>query len=259
MTASAARKSKPGHALPRVIGHRGACGLAPENTVASFRKAAELGVRWVEFDVHLSADGIPVVIHDDTVNRTTSGRGAVAFLNLAELQALDAGTWFEPRFQGERVPTLEAIVTLLGKLGLGAVVEIKPSPGTEAATAEAAVRLLLQRWPDHLPPPMVSSFKRAALERAREVAPGIARALLVGRVRNGWQREVDRLGCAALHADQRRLDERIVASVTHAGLPLFAYTVNDEARAAELFRWGVAAVFSDRPDLIEPVARAAAV
>ena len=71
MTASAARKSKPGHALPRVIGHRGACGLAPENTIASFRKAAELGVRWVEFDVHLSADGIPVVIHDDTVNRTT--------------------------------------------------------------------------------------------------------------------------------------------------------------------------------------------
>src|SRR5438105_7019037 len=146
MTASAARKSKPGHALPRVIGHRGACGLAPENTIASFREAAELGVRRVEFDVHLSADGIPVVIHDDTVNRTTSGRGAVASLNLAELQALDAGTWFAPRFQGERVPTLGATVTLLGKLRLGAVVEITPSPGTDAATAEAAVRVLLHRF-----------------------------------------------------------------------------------------------------------------
>lgn len=257
MTASAARKSKPGHALPRIIGHRGACGLAPENTVASFRKAAELGVRWVEFDVHLSADGVPVVIHDDTVNRTTSGRGKVAKLSLAELQALDAGTWFQPRFQGERVPTLEAIVALLGKLGLGAVVEIKPSPGTEVETAEATVRLLLKRWPDHLPPPMVSSFEIEALERAHEVAPGIARALLVGRVRDGWQHEVDRLGCSALHADQERLDAKTVASVTHAGLPLFAYTVNDAARAADLFRWGVAAVFSDRPDLIEPVARAA--
>ena len=257
MTASAARKSKPGHALPRIIGHRGACGLAPENTVASFRKAAELGVRWVEFDVHLSADGVPVVIHDDTVNRTTSGRGKVAKLGLAELQALDAGTWFQPRFQGERVPTLEAIVALLGKLGLGAVVEIKPSPGTEVETAEATVRLLLKRWPDHLPPPMVSSFEIEALERAHEVAPGIARALLVGRVRDGWQHEVDRLGCSALHADQERLDAKTVASVTHAGLPLFAYTVNDAARAADLFRWGVAAVFSDRPDLIEPVARAA--
>jgi glycerophosphoryl diester phosphodiesterase len=259
MTASAARKSKPGHALPRLIGHRGAAGLAPENTVASFRKAAELGVRWVEFDVHLSADGTPVVIHDDTVNRTTSGRGDVESLSLAELQALDAGRWFEPRFEGERVPTLETIVALLGKLGLGAVVEIKPSPGLEAATAEAAVRLLLRSWPDHLPPPMVSSFKCAALERAHEVAPGIARALLVGRVSGDWQRDIDRLGCAALHAEQRRLDAATVATVTRAGLPLFAYTVNDPARAAELFDWGVAAVFSDRPDLIQPVARAAAV
>ena len=257
MTASAARKSKPGHVLPRVIGHRGACGLAPENTVASFRKAAELGVRWVEFDVHLSADGIPVVIHDDTVNRTTSGRGKVAALTLKELQAFDAGTWFEPRFEAERVPTLETVVALLGRLGLGAVVEIKPSPGTEAVTAEAAACLLMQRWPDHLPPPMVSSFEVTALERAHEVAPGIARALLIDRVRGDWQHQVDRLGCSALHAGQSRLDAKTVASVTQAGLPLFAYTVNDPARAAELFRWGVAAVFSDRPDLIEPVAHAA--
>ncbi|HKF73442.1 MAG TPA: glycerophosphodiester phosphodiesterase [Stellaceae bacterium] len=258
MTASAARKSRPGHALPRVIGHRGACGLAPENTVASFCKAAELGVRWVEFDVHLSADGVPVVIHDDTVNRTTSGRGRVASLTLAELRALDAGTWFQPRFHGERVPTLEEIVALLGKLGLGAVVEIKPSPGAEATTAEATVRLLLKLWPDHLPPPMVSSFEVEALERAHDVAPGIARALLVGRVRDGWEQEIDRLGCTALHADQDRLDATTVASVSHAGLPLFAYTVNDTARAADLFKWGVAAVFTDRPDLIEPVARTAA-
>lgn len=240
-----------------MIGHRGACGLAPENTVASFRKAAELGVRWVEFDVHLSADGVPVVIHDDTVNRTTSGRGKVAALTLAELQALDAGTWFEPRFQNERVPTLETVVALLGRLGIGAVVEIKPSPGTEEATAEATVRLLMKCWPDHLPPPMVSSFEIPALQRAHEVAPGIARALLVERVRGNWQSEVDRLGCSALHADQSRLDQNTVASVTKAGLPLFAYTVNDAARAAALFEWGVAAVFTDRPDLIESVARTA--
>src|SRR5260370_40028558 len=101
MTASAARKSKPGHALPRVIGHPGAAGLAPENTVASFRLAAELGVRWVEFDVHLSADGVPVVIHDDTVNPTTTGRGTAPALSRAELDALDPGRWFAPRIDGE--------------------------------------------------------------------------------------------------------------------------------------------------------------
>jgi glycerophosphoryl diester phosphodiesterase len=254
MTAAAARQRKPGHALPRVIGHRGAAGLAPENTVASFRKAAELGVRWVEFDVHLSADGVPVVIHDDSVERTSNGRGAVAALSWAELSTLDAGSWFDPRFSGERVPTLETMIALLGKLGLGAVVEIKPSPGAAAATAEAAARLLQARWPDHLPPPMVSSFERRALERAREVTPGIARALLVANVPGDWRREVDRLGCAALHAGERHLTAATVAAVTGAGLPLFAYTVNEPKRAAELFGWGVAAVFSDRPDLIAPVA-----
>ncbi len=241
MTAAAARKPRGPHAPPRVIGHRGAAGLAPENTLAGFRKAAEIGVGWVEFDVHLSADGVPVVIHDDTLDRTTSGKGPVAATSAAALEALG-------------VPTLAATVALLGKLGLGAVVEIKPSPGTEAATAEATLRLLLERWPDHLPAPMVSSFKRASLERAHRVAPGIARALLVEALPADWRAEVDRLGCAAVHMSHRKLDAAIAAEVTRAGLPLFAYTVNDAARAAELFRWGVAAVFSDRPDLLAKAA-----
>jgi glycerophosphoryl diester phosphodiesterase len=257
MTAAAARKPRPGHTTPRVIGHRGAAGLAPENTPVSFRKAAELGVGWVEFDVHLSADGVPIVIHDDTLNRTTSGKGDVATLPVAALQELDAGAWFGKEFRGERVPTLEATITLLGKLGLGAIVEIKPSPGHAEATAEAAVRLLLKRWPDHLPPPMVSSFEQEALERARMVAPGIARALLVGKISDDWQRDVDRLGCAALHANQRGLKAAEVAEVTGAGVPLFSYTVNSPKRAKELFSWGVAAIFSDRPDLVLPVAATA--
>jgi glycerophosphoryl diester phosphodiesterase len=244
MTAAAARKPRAPHAPPRVIGHRGAAGLAPENTLAGFRKAAELGVKWVEFDVHLSADGVPVVIHDDTLDRTTTGKGPVAAQSAAALGALG-------------VPTLAAVIALLGKLDLGAVVEIKPSPGAEAATAEATLRLLLASWPDHLPPPMVSSFQRASLERAHAVAPGITRALLVQQLPGDWRAEVDRLGCAAVHLSHRKLDAATVAEVTRAGLPLFAYTVNDAARAAELFRWGVAAVFSDRPDLLAEAARGA--
>src|ERR1700675_773367 len=108
MTAAAARKPRGPHAPPRVIGHRGAAGLAPENTLAGFRKAAEIGVGWVEVDVHLSADGVPVVIHDDTLDRTTSGTGPVAAKSAAALEALG-------------VPTLAATIALLGKLGLGAV------------------------------------------------------------------------------------------------------------------------------------------
>ncbi|HVM81833.1 MAG TPA: glycerophosphodiester phosphodiesterase [Stellaceae bacterium] len=254
MTAAAARKPKHAHALPRVIGHRGAAGLAPENTPAAFRKAAALGVTWVEFDVHLSADGVPVIIHDDTVERTTDGKGKVAALSLVELKRLDAGASFGAGFRGERIPTLAEMLDLLRELGLGAVVEIKPSPGAEIATAEATVRLLQERWPETLPPPMVSSFERLSIERAHAAAPGIARAFLVHDLPRNWQEEVDRLGCSAVHASQRGLRAEQVAAVTRAGLPLFAYTVNDAARAAELFSWGVAAVFSDRPDLVLPVA-----
>jgi len=259
MTAAAARKPRPAPAPPRLVGHRGAAGLAPENTPAGFRKAAELGVRWVEFDVHLSADGVPVIIHDDTADRTTDGKGEVSAKTLAELRSLDAGAWFSPDFRGERIPTLEETIALLGELGLGAVVEIKPSPGAEAATAEAAMRVLTATWPDHLPAPMVSSFKREALLRAQAVAPGIARALLVGAIPPDWRSEADRLGCAAVHADHRTLDADGVAAVTRAGLPLFAYTVNEASRASELFAWGVSAVFTNRPDLLAGTALAATV
>ncbi|MGE5200763.1 MAG: glycerophosphodiester phosphodiesterase [Acidobacteriota bacterium] len=250
MTAAAARKPRHSHAPARVIGHRGAAGLAAENTPAAFRKAAAIGVRWVEFDVHLSADGVPVIIHDDTVERTTDGKGKVAALSLADLKRLDAGAWFGAGFRGERIPTLAEMLSLLRELDLGAVVEIKPSPGTEVATAEATLRMLLEQWPETLPPPMVSSFARESLERAHAVAPGIARGLLVRDLPKNWREEVDRLGCSAVHASQRGLVAETVAAVTRAGLPLFAYTVNDAARAAELFGWGVAAIFSDRPDLV---------
>lgn len=247
MTAAVARKPKPGPLPPRVIGHRGAAALAPENTLAGFRKAAESGVRWVEFDVHLTADGVPVLLHDDTLERTTDGRGPVAGRSLGELRRLDAGTWFGAAFRGERVPTLEETIALLSVLGLGAVVEIKPSPGAEAATAEATVRLLLERWPGHLPPLLVSSFKRDALAQARMAAPTIARALLVRDIPADWRAQVDALGCSAVHASERRLDAAVVAEIGTIGLPVFAYTVNEVERARELLGWGVKSIFSDRP------------
>jgi len=254
MTAAAARKPRAAHAPPRVIGHRGAAGLAPENTPASFRKAAALGARWVEFDVHLSKDSVPVILHDDTVERTSDGRGAVAALDLAELKRLDAGRWFAPEFAGERIPTLVETFALLETLDLGAAIEIKPSPGAAEATATAVLELVLARWPEQLPPPMVSSFDRAALARARDVAPGVMRALLVREVPTDWRAEMDRLGCTALHASHRTLGAAAVRAVAQTGIPLFAYTVNEPARAAELFAWGVASVFSDRPDLVAAAA-----
>jgi len=109
---------------PRVIGHRGACGHAPENTLASFRKAAELGVRWVEFDAALSSDGEIVLFHDDTLKRTTGRAGRLAETTWADLQGLDAGSWFSEDFAGEPIPTLRQAFQLLADLGLGAVIKL---------------------------------------------------------------------------------------------------------------------------------------
>jgi glycerophosphoryl diester phosphodiesterase len=240
----------PERRWPRIIGHRGAALAAPENTLAGFCMAAALNVEWVEFDVRLTSDGRCILLHDDTLDRTTNGRGPVARLTFDEVRRLDAGGWFGPDFAGQPVPGLEETIGLLAQLNLGAVVELKPAPGAEAETGRAVAAVLAERWPAALPPPLLSSFKPAALAAAREVAPQLTRALLVGTLPRDWRRQIEALDCAMLHADQRRLDRPTVEVVRDAGLPLFAYTVNLPQRARELFSWGVDAVFSDCPDRV---------
>jgi glycerophosphoryl diester phosphodiesterase len=236
--------------LPPVIGHRGAAAAAPENTPAGMRMAHRLGARWVEFDVRLTADAQCIVLHDDTIDRTSDGRGVAARLTLAALRRYDAGAWFDKRFAGERIPSFDEIIVLLGELGLGANVEIKPAPGQEVETARAIVAVLQRSWPAHLPPPLLSSFSPVALEAARDAAPAIARGYLFGRVPANWRAEVERLGCATVHCDARRLEQATAQAVIGAGYPLLAYTVNRPERARELLGWGLSAVFTDCPDRI---------
>ncbi len=208
------------------------------------------GVRWVEFDVRLSGDGRCILLHDDTVDRTSDGRGAASRLTLAQLARLDAGSWFAPEFAGERIPTFEAVVDVLGELGLGANVEIKPAAGDEVATARATVEILRRRWPAALPPPLLSSFAPLALEAARDAAPEIARGHLFGRLPANWREQADRLGCVTVHCDQKHLTRSLARAVIDAGYPLLAYTVNDPARAREIIGWGAASVFTDCPDRV---------
>jgi glycerophosphoryl diester phosphodiesterase len=244
----AAGRSRPD--LPPVIGHRGAAASAPENTLAGMRAAHRLGARWVEFDVRLTADAQCIVLHDDTVNRTSDGSGAAALLSFAALRRYDAGGWFDKRFAGERIPSFAEVIDLLAELGLGANVEIKPAAGQEAETARAAVGELQRNWPAHLPPPLLSSFSPVALAAAHDAAPAIARGYLFGRLPGDWRAEVERLGCATVHCDERRLDQVTARAVIAAGYPLLAYTVNRPARARELLGWGLSAVFTDCPDRI---------
>lgn len=236
--------------LPRVIGHRGAAAAAPENTLASIAKAKELGASWVEFDVKLTRDGHPVLFHDDRLERTTDGQGPVAAATLAEIRRLDAGSWFDPRFRHERVPTFAEALALCAELGLGINVEIKPCPGREQETAEVAIRTLLEQWPEEMSAPLISSFAAVCLEVAQTMAPRMPRGYLAGGLPRRWRQLMAAYGCATLHLNHRRIVPWQRASVVAAGVPLLLYTVNNGATARRLIEAGVTAVFTDEVERV---------
>src|SRR6516162_4822800 len=211
--------------FPAVIGHRGAAGCAPENTLAGLRKAKELKCRWVELDVRLTADGQLILLHDEQLERATSARGKAALTPLATVRGYDAGHRFGDAFRGERVPTLAEAIGVLGELGIGANIEVKAARSRAAETGAATAALLSRMWPRHLPAPLISSFLPEALSAARACAPSIARGLLFRAVPGKWRDRAEKLGCATIHADHRRLFPGLVAEIREAGYPLLAYTV----------------------------------
>ena len=225
--------------LPRWIAHRGGGSLAPENTLAGIRLAARLGYRAVEFDVMLAGDGTPVLIHDETLERTTNGRGRVSDFSHAELARLDAGG-------GEAIPTFADAARLCRALGLLANVEIKPAAGFDVATAEAVARVALDAWQGSDRPPLISSFSLPALAVARDLAPDLPRGLLFEEVPAGWLDEMRRLRATTLHCDAGRLSDAVAAGAAEAGVPVLCYTVNRPEQAADLLRRGVSAMFTDR-------------
>jgi glycerophosphoryl diester phosphodiesterase len=236
--------------VPRVIGHRGAKARAPENTLAGLRQAKRDGAAWVEFDVKLTADGQPVLIHDETLERTTDGHGRVADMAFADIRRLDAGRHFGAAWQGERVPSLREALTLLAELKMGFNLEIKPCPGREAETARVAMAEVAASWPSSRPMPIVSSFSAEALAAARAAGPQdgtAALGYLVADLPADWQAEASRLGCQSVHVGWRNLARRQVAAVKAAGYILVVWTVNERSRAAELLAWGADAVISDHP------------
>ena len=236
--------------LPRLLAHRGALRLAPENTLASLRAAAGVGAEWVEFDVQRSSDGRLFLLHDETLDRTTDGRGPATARAWRELEVLDAGSWFAPAFAGERLPTLEQAVALCAELRLGANVEIKCAGGNDATLGHEVARAVARLWPARLAPPLLSSFSDAALAAARAAEPGLRRGLCVEAVPDDWVARMEAAGAGSLHVDQARLSRPQAARVRARQVPLLAYTVNSAARAAVLRSWGVDGFFTDRIDLL---------
>jgi glycerophosphoryl diester phosphodiesterase len=230
---------------PHIIAHRCGGALTPENTLAGLRLAKRLGCRGVEFDAMLAADGVPVLIHDETLERTTSGRGRVADASSAELARLDAGGRHHPAFAVEPVPTLDEALRLCAALGLWANVEIKPAAGQEAETGRVVARHAAAAQGKL----MLSSFSSAALCAAVREAAQLPRALLVEAIPLDWRQRMAEAGALALHSSARALTVEVMAEVREAGFPLACYTVNRRDDAERLFAMGVSAVFTDRPDL----------
>ena len=237
---------------PRIIAHRGGGTLAPENTLAGMRKAKELGFAGVEFDVMLAADATPILMHDERLERTTSGSGAIAATPFRDMQKLDAGSWFAPRYAGEPVPSFENAARLCIELGLWADVEIKPAEGHEAETGRAAALAARELWRGAPVQPLLCSFRPEALVAAKQAAPELARGALTRTIPPDWQHWMQKLGCVSLHCDYRMLLPQQVRPVRDAGYWLVCWTVNDPEIARVLFDWGADAIITDRLDLIPP-------
>lgn len=236
--------------FPFWIAHRGAGKLAPENTLAAFRLGAGQGYRAFECDLKLSADGVLFLLHDDTLDRTTSAQGAAGGKAWSELSRLDAGSWHSARYAGEPVASFEALAAFCVANGFALDLEIKPSPGTEADTGRAVGQWVRELW--HGPPPLLSSFRTQALAGARDAAPELQRALLLDTLWPGCMDMAASLDCVAIITNHKLMDAALVAQIHGAGRRALVYTVNDAARANELIALGIDGIVTDAVDQLGP-------
>ncbi|WP_296225103.1 glycerophosphodiester phosphodiesterase [Ralstonia sp. UBA689] len=245
-------RTLPAWPYPRAIAHRGAGKLAPENTLAAFRHGASFGYRMFEFDVKLSGDGVAVLLHDATLDRTTNGHGRLDALTLGQIAQLDAGSWHSPAYAGEPVPTLAAIARYLCANSFLANIEIKPVPGAEWRTGAAVALDARTLWAGADVPPLLSSFSEEALAAARAAAPEVPRALLLDKLPGDWLDRLRALDCVALDANHRELTPEIIATAHAAGFRVCCYTVNDVDRARLLWGAGLDGLITDWVDRVPP-------
>ena len=240
----------PGSPVLRV-GHRGAKGHAPENTMASFDLAVQMGVHAVETDVHLSKDGEVVIIHDHTVDRTTDGHGFIKDMTVAELKRLDAGAWYDARFAGERILTLaELLAWARDRVPLA--IEIKNGPIYYPGIAGKVIRLV-RDFRDMTLQVILLSFDHLVLREAKMIAPEIATGILyVGGL-------VDAIGAAraagadSLNPNWAFVTPALVGSAHAAGLAVSPWCPNDLATLRMLDQMGVDSIGTDYPDLFDSI------
>lgn len=233
---------------PLILAHRGLSSVAPENTLAAFAAAADAGVKWVELDVALSEEGLVLVMHDATTDRTTNRCGSVYSLTRGDLEIVDAGGWFAPQFAGQRIPTLDEVITQANELSLNLNVELK-SIGEGRDASIALVEQALSALEDLNPSleVIVSSFSPLLLTEVakHENAPPTAWVATAEMIAEGWQSVLELTGASYLHPDDIGLTKHLVQEVRSAGYGVNPWTVNSLARANQLLNWGCTGIISD--------------
>jgi glycerophosphoryl diester phosphodiesterase len=247
---------------PLNIAHRGASAAAPQNTLSAFKRAIELGADGVELDVHLSADGVPVVIHDFTVDATTDGSGRVADMTLAQLKQLDAGSYFDPAFAGERIPTLEEVLKAIGsRLFLN--IELKTTSLRDNGLERAVAALVERHSADHRQRSgsrvLLSSFNPISLHRAKRIAPHLPVGLLYAPdlplpLRRAWLAFLARP--EARHPEHSMVNARYMAWARQRGYRVNTWTVDDPAEMRRLVALGVDGIITNVPDVLRNVLEA---
>ncbi len=236
--------------------------MAPENTLAAFRVGASFGYRMFECDIKLSSDNVPFVLHDDTLDRTSTGRGVAGLLDWNALSSFDAGGWYSRVYAGEPVPTMEAVSQFCLQNHYALNIELKPTemegePKSVAdamarRTGEVITKRAQQLWKDSNLKPLMSSFKPESLVAAKAGAPELPRGLLLDELWDGWLECAISLDCAIVTCDHALWSAASVAKVKAAGMRCGSYTVNDVAEAKRLFDLGIDCIYTDRLDLFIP-------
>ena len=251
----------PAWPYPRWVAHRGAGKLAPENTLAAFRLGASFGYRMFECDVKLSADGVPFLLHDATLQRTTNARAKLGQGNSAvageypwcSLAQLDAGSWHSRAYAGEPLPTLDHVAHFCIRNGYFLNIEIKPSPGTERHTGEVVAQHAKRLWAGQSVPPLMTSFDVEALQGAMDAAPALPRGLLLDTLWKGWLETALTLDCRAIVCNHALWDRSSVTQAKSAGFRTLSYTVNDEWAAHRLMALETDGIITDRVDMFSPL------
>ena len=231
-----------------VIGHRGFSAVAPENTQASFKKAMEIGVDMIELDVHLSRDGQVVVIHDDTLNRTTSGKGKVVSYTLNELKQLDAGSWFGSQFSGERIPALKEVLELTRSQVL-LCIELKRGDLGQYTLKDLADRSLQEvEKAGMLSQVLFASFDLSAIERIREMSPGLPVALIYSKSWNSPQEVTRGRPIPVLSFRSTVLTQTKASKARQEGIKVLVWTLNTKEDMEHFLNMGVDGIVTNHPD-----------